>query len=62
MSKTTLTCGCIENSLTQGIFASWEIETRECEPAVAYGMICENHLKQYNGKRVETAEYTVNVL
>lgn len=43
-----LTCGC--ESQYGGFPSEWETETRECEPAVAYGCLCERHYAEYDAR------------
>ena len=44
-----LTCGCT-TELKYGIFCEWDTETRECEPAVAYGVLCAKHYLEYEAR------------
>ena len=43
-----LTCGC--KSEHGGIFCEWDTETRECEPATAYGVLCSKHYHEYEAR------------
>ena len=45
---TILTCGC--SSKYGGFPSEWDTETRECEPAIAYGCLCEQHYEEYNAR------------
>jgi hypothetical protein len=51
--NTRLTCGCWVESSEEGIDAVWDDYDRECNPALAYGIICEQHLKLYKARRIE---------
>ena len=46
-----LTCGC--KSEHGGIFCEWDTETRECEPATAYGVLCSKHYMEYEARPTE---------
>jgi hypothetical protein len=46
-----LTCGCRVDD--GGIACEWDTETRECEPAVAYGVLCEQHYAEWDARPVE---------
>jgi hypothetical protein len=46
-----LSCGC--QSERGGIDCEWDTETRECEPAIAYGCLCATHYIEYNARPVE---------
>ena len=50
---TILTCGC--KSLFMGFPSEWDGETRECEPCVNYGSLCEKHFMEYEAR---PAQYT----
>jgi hypothetical protein len=49
----TLTCGCKVESQGWGIFCEWDTETRECNPAIAYGVLCAKHYHEYNARPTE---------
>ena len=49
----TLTCGC--KSEFMGFPSEWDGETRECEPCVNYGSLCEQHFMEYEAR---PAQYT----
>ena len=51
--NTRLTCGCWVESTDDGIDAVWDEFTRECEPCLAYGTLCEQHLKLYKARKIE---------
>ena len=46
-----LTCGC--RSEHNGIFCEWDTETRECDPAIAYGCLCSKHYMEYEARPTE---------
>ena len=46
-----LTSGC--KSEHGGIFCEWDTETRECEPATAYGVLCSKHYHEYEARPTE---------
>jgi hypothetical protein len=46
-----LSCGC--KSEQEGIFCEWDTETRECEPAIAYGCLCSSHYFEYQARPTE---------
>jgi hypothetical protein len=48
-----LTCGCKRESERCGIFCEWDTETRECEPAIAYGVLCARHYFEYQARPTE---------
>jgi hypothetical protein len=48
-----LTCGC--ESEYGGFPSEWDGETRECEPAVFYGCLCDKHYGEYDAR---PAQYT----
>ena len=50
---TILTCGC--KSEFMGFPSEWDGETRECEPCVNYGSLCEKHFMEYEAR---PAQYT----
>lgn len=50
----TLTCGC--KSETHGIFCEWDTETRECDPAIAYGVLCAEHYMAYEARPTEAEQ------
>jgi len=50
---TILTCGC--KSEFMGFPSEWDGETRECEPCVNYGSLCEQHFMEYEAR---PAQYT----
>ena len=50
---TILTCGC--KSEFMGFPSEWDGETRECEPCVNYGSLCEQHFMEYQAR---PAQYT----
>ena len=43
-----LSCGC--KSEYGGFPSEWDSETRECEPAVSYGCLCEKHFQEYEAR------------
>jgi hypothetical protein len=43
-----LTCGC--KSEYGGFPSEWDSETRECEPAVSYGCLCDKHFSVYEAR------------
>jgi hypothetical protein len=43
-----LTCGC--ESQYGGFPSEWDGETRECEPAVFYGCLCDKHFGEYDAR------------
>ena len=45
-----LTCGCKVEHSNFGIFCEWDTETRECEPAIAYGVLCTKHYREYEAR------------
>lgn len=49
-----LTCGC--KSEYGGFPCEWDSETRECEPAVAYGSLCEKHYAEYGARPAQYEE------
>ena len=48
-----LTCGCKVDHPDFGIFCEWDTETRECEPAIAYGVLCSKHYLEYEARPTE---------
>ena len=48
-----LTCGCAVEHQDFGIFCEWDTETRECEPATAYGVLCSKHYHEYEARPTE---------
>ena len=52
----TLSCRCKETPTNRGIFAKWHTTTREYDPAIAYGIICIKHFKEWNATKIETVE------
>jgi hypothetical protein len=44
-------CGC--QSEHEGILCEWDTETRECEPAIAYGYICAKCYLQLGARPTE---------
>lgn len=48
-----LTCGCEVAHQNFGIFCEWDTETRECEPAIAYGVLCAKHYREYEARPTE---------
>lgn len=52
----TLTCGCKVEHSDFGIFCEWDTETRECEPAIAYGVLCAKHYHGYKARPTEEAQ------
>ena len=48
-----LTCGCEVKNSNFGIFCEWDTETRECEPAIAYGVLCTKHYHEYEARPTE---------
>jgi hypothetical protein len=50
---TILTCGC--KSSFMGFPSEWDGETREFEPCVNYGSLCEQHFMEYEAR---PAQYT----
>jgi hypothetical protein len=57
--KYTLTCGC--RSEHCGFFCEWDTETRECEPAVAYGCLCAKHYAEYNARPTEIERWFLHL-
>jgi hypothetical protein len=49
----TLTCGCKVENKSWGIFCEWDTETRECKPAIAYGVLCSKHYMEYEARPTE---------
>jgi hypothetical protein len=49
----TLSCGCKGLEKGYGIFCEWDTETRECEPATAYGVLCAKHYMEYEARPTE---------
>jgi hypothetical protein len=49
MSEHILSCGC--KSKYFGIQAEWDTTSREGNPAVAYGVICERHWHELDARR-----------
>ena len=45
-----LTCGCKVEHSNFGIFCEWDTETRECEPATAYGVLCSKHYHEHEAR------------
>lgn len=45
---TILSCGC--RSAFMGFPSEWDGETRECEPCVNYGSLCEQHFMEYEAR------------
>ena len=45
---TILSCGC--KSEFMGFPSEWDGETRECEPCVNYGSLCEQHFMEYEAR------------
>ena len=43
-----LSCGC--KSEFMGFPSEWDGETRECEPCVNYGSLCEQHFMEYESR------------
>lgn len=43
-----LTCGC--ESEYGGFPSEWDGETRECEPAIFYGCLCDKHFGEYDAR------------
>jgi hypothetical protein len=43
-----LTCGC--ESKYGGFPSEWDGESRECEPAVFYGCLCDKHFGEYDAR------------
>lgn len=50
-----LTCGCEWEH--DGYFCEWDTETRECEPAIAYGCLCAKHYAEYGARPTEKEQY-----
>ena len=48
-----LTCGCKANELDNSIFCEWDTETRKCEPAIVYGVLCPKHYMEYEARPTE---------
>jgi hypothetical protein len=48
-----LTCGC--ESQYGGFPSEWDSESRECEPTLSYGSLCEKHFDEYEAR---PAQYT----
>jgi hypothetical protein len=48
-----LSCSC--ESKHGGFPSEWDSESRECEPAVSYGSLCEKHFSEYEAR---PAQYT----
>jgi len=48
-----LTCGC--ESKYGGFPSEWDDESRECEPALSYGCLCDKHFGEYDAR---PAQYT----
>ena len=46
--KFRLTCGC--SSRYGGFPCEWDSETRECEPAISFGSLCEKHYIEYEAR------------
>ena len=51
-----LTCGCEVAHQNFGIFCEWDTETRECEPAIAYGLLCTKHYREYEARPTKEAQ------
>jgi hypothetical protein len=49
VAEHTLSCGC--KSKYFGIQAEWDVDDREGNPAVAYGVICERHWHELGARR-----------
>jgi hypothetical protein len=49
MAEHTLSCGC--KSKYFGIQAEWDTTSREGNPAVAYGVLCERHWHELGARR-----------
>jgi len=43
-----LSCGC--ESKHGGFPSEWDSESRECEPAISYGSLCEKHFSEYEAR------------
>jgi hypothetical protein len=48
-----LTCGC--ESQYGGFPSEWDSESRECEPAIAYGCLCDKHFGEYEARPAQYA-------
>ena len=48
-----LTCGC--ESQYGGFPSEWDAETKECEPAIAYGCLCDKHFAEYDARPAQYA-------
>ena len=46
-----LSCGC--KSKYFGFPSEWDTETREGEPAISYGNLCEKHFYEYKARPVQ---------
>ena len=49
----TLSCGCTVESQDFGIFCEWDAYSRECEEAIAYGVLCSKHYHEYEARPTE---------
>ena len=45
-----LTCVCEVEHLNFVIFCECDTETREFEPAIAYGVLCAKHYREYEAR------------
>lgn len=43
-----LSCGCQSDDF--GIAAEWDTFSREGEPAIAYGFVCQKHFELYDAR------------
>lgn len=43
-----LSCGC--RSQWGGFPSEWDSETRDCQPATSYGVLCERHYREYDAR------------
>jgi hypothetical protein len=51
-----LTCGCQVANSSQAFAVEWEGYSRESEPAIFYGVLCADHVKEYDATIIETVE------
>jgi hypothetical protein len=48
-----LTCGC--ESQYGGFPSEWNCESKECQPAIAYGCLCDKHFGEYDARPAQFA-------
>jgi hypothetical protein len=56
-----LTCGCRSDDIDNGILCEWDTETRQCEPAIACGVLCSKHYVSYEARPIEKDKHGMEV-